>query len=43
MSLTAKLKQLLLLEKDAVSNPQDGVLPGSAKWIAEGMDIELFQ
>jgi hypothetical protein len=43
MSLTAKLKQLMLLERDANANPRDVIFSGSAEWIAEGMDIELAQ
>jgi hypothetical protein len=43
MSLTVKLKQLMLLEKDAIGDPRGIIFPGSAEWIAEGMDIELVQ
>jgi hypothetical protein len=43
MSLSAKLKQLMLLEKESIGDPRAVIFPGSAEWIAEGMDIELVQ
>jgi hypothetical protein len=43
MSLSAKLKQLMQLESNAVGDPEAISVHGTAEWIAKGMDIELFQ
>jgi hypothetical protein len=43
MLLSAKLKQLMLLEKESIGDLCAVIFPGLAEWIAKGMDIELVQ